>query len=54
VGWLVELLDAGSQLEVAVGQPTLGAAGQRQGDLVPADVDVEMVAGRPGPLRQPR
>jgi hypothetical protein len=45
---LVKLLDAGGQLEVALGQPALSVAGQRQGDLVPADVDVEVVAGRLG------
>jgi hypothetical protein len=28
LGWLVELLDAGGQLEVTVGQATLGVAGQ--------------------------
>jgi hypothetical protein len=41
---LVALLDAGGELEVAVGQATLGLAGQGQGDLVPADVDVGVVA----------
>src|SRR5215212_4005761 len=48
LGGLVELLNAGGQLEVAVGQATLGVAGQGQGDLVPADVDVRVVAGRLG------
>src|SRR5215211_227118 len=48
LGGLVELLDAGGELEVAVGQPTLGVAGEGQGDLVPADVDVGVVAGRLG------
>ena len=43
---LIELLDAGGQLEVAVGQATLGVTGEGQGDLVPADVDVGVVAGR--------
>src|SRR5918994_4187918 len=45
---LVELLDAGGELEVAVGQPTLGVTGEGQGDLVPADVDIGVVAGRFG------
>src|SRR6266540_565521 len=45
---LVELLDAGGELEVALGQPTLGVAGEDEGDLVPADVDVGVVAGRLG------
>src|SRR4029450_1527003 len=45
---LVELLDTGGELEVAGGQPTLGMAGQGQSDLVPADVDVRMVASRLG------
>src|SRR5829696_3150480 len=45
LGGLVEFLDAGGELEVAVGQPTLGVAGEGQGDLVPADVDVGVVAG---------
>src|SRR4029453_17287469 len=48
LGGLVEFLDAGGELEVAVGQPTLGVAGEGQGDLVPADVDVGVVAGRLG------
>jgi hypothetical protein len=48
LGGLVELLDAGGQLEVTVGQPTLVVAGQGQGDRVPADVDVGVVAGRLG------
>src|SRR6266540_3954548 len=45
---LVELLDAGGELEVALGQPTLGVAGEDEGDPVPADVDVGVVAGRLG------
>jgi hypothetical protein len=36
------------QLEVAVGQATFGVAGQGQGDRVPADIDVGVVAGRLG------
>jgi hypothetical protein len=43
LGGLVELLDAGGQLEVTVGQATLGVAGQGQGDRVPADVDDDLV-----------
>jgi hypothetical protein len=40
----------GAELEVALGQAALGVAGQGQGDLVPANVDVGvgMVAGRLG------
>ena len=50
LGRLVELLDAGGELEIAFGQAALGVAGQGQGDLVPANVDVGvgMVAGRLG------
>src|SRR5215217_2420799 len=48
LGALVELLDPGGELEVALGQATLVVAGQGQGDLVPADVDVGVVAGRLG------
>jgi hypothetical protein len=36
------------QLEVTIGQATLVVAGQGQGDRVPADVDVGVVAGRLG------
>jgi hypothetical protein len=53
LGGLVELLDAGGELKVAVGQPTLGVAGQGQGDPVPADVDVGVVAGRLGRRGRP-
>ena len=38
---LVEFLDAGGQLEIALGQATLGVAGQGKSDLVPADVDAQ-------------
>jgi hypothetical protein len=31
---LVEFLDAGGELEVALGQPALGVGGQGEGDLV--------------------
>jgi hypothetical protein len=41
---LVELLDAGGELEVAVGQSTLGVAAQGQDAPVSADIDAGMVA----------